>query len=289
MNVGLIQNQGLESQLNVALLRRSSIEWNARVNATWLANKALDLDGRVITTGLGSSVRDSYTGCNASVRGVMACDSTPKQMPVPGLYGAKLLNPTAHEAPIFATDQYIGPVYPTRIFGAGSTINLGQRLTLDAQGEYQAGAYVVNFIGYQNALRGIWHGCYDAQQILAGADGKPNTADDKTADVSSLDALTRVRCAIDRTQANSDYWASKTDFFKLRSVSLSWQVPERFIPRARGTSVTLAGRNLWKWTKYDGADPEANDASDAGTGLGRREYYQLPPFKSVILSVRTNF
>ena len=76
---------------------------------------------------------------------------------------------------------------------------------------------------------------------------------------------------------------------KLRSVSLSYEVPARFVRGARSATLVLSGRNLWKWTKYDGADPEANDASDAGTSLGRREYYQLPPYKSVLFSIRATF
>jgi len=122
-----------------------------------------------------------------------------------------------------------------------------------------------------------------------GPDGRANSGDEVPTAINNLDARTRGRCAIDRTQQNSDFWASRTDFFKLRSVSMTWNVPERLIPRARNTALTLSGRNLFKWTKFDGADPESNDASDAGTGLGRREYYQLPAYKSITLSIRTTF
>ena len=99
----------------------------------------------------------------------------------------------------------------------------------------------------------------------------------------------RARCAVDRTVANSDFWAAKTDFVKLRSVSVAWDVPSRYVKFARSATVSLSGRNLWKWTNYDGADPEASDAADQSGSLGRREYYQLPPFKSIIFGVRANF
>ena len=62
-----------------------------------------------------------------------------------------------------------------------------------------------------------------------------------------------------------------------------------FVRGAKTATLVLAGRNLWKWTKFDGADPESNDGSDAGTGLGRREYYQMPPYKSFSVSIRTSF
>lgn len=279
MNVGSLENEGLEFQVNTSLLRARSVQWDVRANATWMRNKATDLGKlKVIPTGLGSSVRIDTTGR--------------LWLPVPALYGAKIVNADAIDNPTVVPDQYIGPVYPPRILGLGTTVTLSRSLTLDAQAEYQGGAYVVNFIGYQNALRNVWYPCYGVQQALKqalGPDGKPNTADDVASALAGITARDRGRCAIDRTVANSDFWASKTDFVKLRSVSLSYEVPARFVRGARSATLVLSGRNLWKWTKYDGADPEANDASDAGTNLGRREYYQLPPYKSVLFSIRATF
>jgi outer membrane receptor protein involved in Fe transport len=279
MNVGSLENEGLELQMNGSLVRARSVQWDVRANATWMRNKATDLGQlKVIPTGLGSSVRIDTTGS--------------MWLPVPALYGAKITNGDATDPQTVVPDQYIGPVYPPRILGLGTTVTLSRALTLDAQAEYQGGAYVVNFIGYQNALRNVWYPCYGVQQALKqalGPDGKANTPDDVASALAGITARDRGRCAIDRTLANSDYWASKTDFVKLRSVSLSYEVPARFVRGARSATLVLSGRNLWKWTKYDGADPEANDASDAGTSLGRREYYQLPPYKSVLFSIRATF
>ena len=81
-----------------------------------------------------------------------------------------------------------------------------------------------------------------------------------------------------------------TDFVKLRSVSLSYRLPQRFSFTNGGTTtLTLAGRNLFTWTNYDGVDPESSDQSDAGTGLGRREYYQLPPYRTFLATLRLTF
>ena len=278
MNVGSLENEGLELQANTSLLRMNKLQWDVRANATWMRNKAIDLGQlSVIPTGLGSSVR---------------VDTTGRWLPVPALFGAKITNGDSIANPSVRPDQYIGPVYPPRIIGLGTTVTISRSLTLDAQAEYQGGAYVVNFIGYQNALRNVWYPCYGVQQALQqalGPDGKANTADDVPSALANVNARDRGRCAIDRTVANSDFWASKTDFVKLRSLSVSYELPQRFVRGARSATLVLSGRNLWKWTKYDGADPEANDASDAGTNLGRREYYQLPPYKSLIFSLRATF
>ena len=45
---------------------------------------------------------------------------------------------------------------------------------------------------------------------------------------------------------------------KLREVSVSYQLPERWLTRAGVSRATLvvAGRNLATWTAYNGIDPE---------------------------------
>jgi TonB-dependent starch-binding outer membrane protein SusC len=256
-NAGTIQNEGLELQISPVFWRSAMVDWSGRVSATWMRSAAIDIGGQNISTGLGSYVR---TG-----------------MPVPSIYGFKITNPDDDAAPIVLPDQYYGPVYPPRLFSGGMTLTLHGDITIDALADYQGGAYLTNFIGYQNALRNVWQPCYAVQQQL------------KAGTVTGISAADQARCAIDRTVANSDFWIAKSDFVKLRSISLSYTVPPRFLRGAQATTVTLAGQNLWKWTKFDGVDPESNDASDAGTGLGRREYYQIPPFKTLMFSIRTTF
>jgi TonB-linked SusC/RagA family outer membrane protein len=273
-NVGTIRNQGIETQLNAGILRRRMIDWQARLNLTLLESEAIDLDGREIDAGTG----------NAEVR---------EGFPVPAVFAFRIRNPDALAEPdVSPVPEYLGAVYPTRVIGLGTTLTFNQNLTLDVLGEFQGGAWLTNFIGYQNALRGIWQPCYDVQRRLyqaRGADSTWNTADDQASLIANIPARERGKCAIDRTRQNSDYWITKTDFFKLRTVSLTYALPQRFVFAGKSASLTVAGRNLLRSTKYDGVDPESNDGSDAGSGLGRREYYQLPGFKSVQATMRVTF
>jgi TonB-dependent starch-binding outer membrane protein SusC len=258
-NVGTIQNRGIELALSGTPLRTNRFEWSARVSYTASKSKTLDLGGREISMGSGVFVREGYD--------------------VPAFFGRKILNPDAIADPIFEDNAYLGPVYPTHLLGLSTSLRLGQRLNLDALGEYQGGSYLGNFIGFQNAQRFVWYPCYEVQKaVRAGAA------------LNGVTALERARC-YDPAVAlpNSDYWIQKTNFFKLRSASISYRVPERFAFRMKSATLTLAGRNLWKSTKYDGLDPESRDAADAGNTLSRREYYQLPPSKQFLFSLRATF
>jgi TonB-dependent starch-binding outer membrane protein SusC len=100
-------------------------------------------------------------------------------------------------------------------------------------------------------------------------------------------ALERGKCAVDRTQQEADFWVQSADFFKLRSISATYQVPPRLVPGARTANFTLAGRNLFTITDYDGVDPEVADQRDSS--FGRREYYNLPPMRTVQASLRVSF
>jgi outer membrane receptor protein involved in Fe transport len=52
-------------------------------------------------------------------------------------------------------------------------------------------------------------------------------------------------------------------FVKLREITVSYQIPERylqrFLPRGRDVRLMLSGRNLAMWTDYWGVDPEVNN------------------------------
>lgn len=262
-NVGTLQNQGVELQLSGDILRRDRVEWSGRVSYTALSNEALDLGGRNISMGSSVYVREGY--------------------PIPSYFGRKVTNPDAIAEPVIQEDAYLGNAYANRLVGVSSTLRLFKRVSLDVLGEYQGGGMLGNYIGYQNENRGVWYPCYATQQKLRAA------AAGNAAALSDVTAMQRAKCAIDPTKHNSDYWVQPTDFFKIRSASLAWTLPERFVRGASSATVILAGRNLWKSTDYDGLDPELRDASDQGASLARREYYQLPPSRQFLISTRVTF
>ena len=262
-NVGTLTNRGLEMQVSGDILRGNPVEWTGRLSYTKLSNNADDLGGRILSQGSSVYVREGY--------------------PVPSYFGLRVTNPDDIADPIIDSTSFLGNAYANKLIGVSTTVRLFKQLAIDVLGEYQGGGTLGNFVGYQNALRNVWYPCYDAQQKLTAF------AAGNTAALNDVTALQRAKCAIDRTKQSSDYWIQPTDFFKLRSASISWTVPQHFVPRASSATLTLAGRNLWKSTDYDGLDPELRDATDQGTSLARREYYQLPPSKQYLLSLRVLF
>lgn len=259
-NVGTLQNKGIELGITGAIIRTNALEWSARANITRTKSEAVNLGGQDIPTGLGTWVKKGY--------------------PVPGYWGPKVTNADKFETPVVSsTEQYIGPVYPTKIYSFGTTVSW-KDFTFDALGEFQGGHYLANWIGYQNARRYVLPACYDTQRALKN--------NDATA-LARINAGQRAMCAYDRTVMNDRFWIEKADFFKLRSVTLSHPLPVRWLKGARSAQLTISGRNLFRITDYTGSDPEVQDARDAGGALGRRDYYNLPPTKSVLMALKVNF
>jgi TonB-linked SusC/RagA family outer membrane protein len=264
-NIGEVSNKGLEVKFDAGLIRRASVDWRGRINFTNLESEATDLGDEPLIAAGGSftEVRVGY--------------------PVTSLFARKVVNAGALEAPVRTdTNVYIGPTWPTRIMGFGSTLTLWDKLTIDGLGEFQRGGYNINYVGYQNAIRGNWRPCYDAQRKIIESVRTNNPAA-----VSSVNALDRVRCGYNTTQNLADAWIEKIDFFRLRYVTLTYRLPTRWIPGSRGATVSLAGRNLFLSTDYTGLDPESADQADSQ--VGRREYYTLPQLRSFTLSFRTNW
>jgi hypothetical protein len=263
-NVGELQNTGIEMLLESGILQLENIDWRARVNYTSINSEALDLGGQP----------EIAIGGDATVVRV--------GFPVPSFFGTRILNPDAFAEPILSSaPEYLGSTYPDKIIGVGSTLTLWKRLKLDALGEFQRGGSNNNYIGYQNALRGVWHDCIPIQRKLVAA------AQGNVAALNDVTARDRGRCAIDALKRNTNFWIESTDFFKLRWVAATYTLPTRWLPGVRAASFTVSGRNLFTSTDYSGLDPESADLAD--NTFARREYYQLPALRSFLASVRLSF
>jgi TonB-linked SusC/RagA family outer membrane protein len=272
-NVGVIEGSGTEFQITAVPLQSERFDWTVRANLGFNDNEAVDLNGQEIFADNKAGVREGF--------------------PVPSYFGAKVMNPNEFADPVVEADQFYGAVNPTRIIGLGSTLTFNQNLTADVLFEHQGGHFLPQYTGYQNARRGVWFQCFDAYPAIIAADqGNP-------AAVAGLTAQERALCALNGTGGfNSDFWVESADFWKLRQVALTYQLPQSFVSRfaSRG-SVTLSGSNLFLWTDYSGLDPEVEDFNDRAEGgiydgngdYGRREYYNIPAPRTFLLSFRFTF
>ena len=262
-NVGLLQNVGMEVQLNGTMHPTRWAELEAKVQFTRTKSTAIDLGGRVITI---DDLSRSYVK---------------EGLAAPSYIGRKVTNPDAFAAPVIEEGRFLGATFPTGIVNPSLTLTLGKRLSLDAVGEFQRGGHLLNAIGYQNAGLQIWQPCFEAQRALkAAAAGDANALNTTT-------AFMRARCSLSATERDYSFFVENADFFKLRSVSVSYDIPKRFTPGVKKMTAQLTGRNLFTSTEYTGSDPE--NADQRTSTFSRRDYYVFPPYRTFLFTVRTRF
>jgi len=261
-NVGELKSTGVELSLDVGLVATPALEWRVRGSYATAETEAVDLDGEVINihTFSRTEVREGY--------------------PVPAIFGLKITNPSAIAEPIFESDQYLGAAYPDKDISLSTSLILPQGLTLEALGEWQLGGHMINAVGYQNSRRGAFPACYEIQKNIAAGN------------LDGITALERARCAVNGGPVAPSYdaWVESTDYFRLRTVSLSYRLPASLVPLdVDAATIRLAGRNLLTVTDYSGTDPEINDRLGSGDVMARRDYYSLPTYRTFELSLRVQF
>ena len=81
-------------------------------------------------------------------------------------------------------------------------------------------------------------------------------------------------------------------FLKLREVSLSMQVPDRYLRNgrfgARSLRLSLSGRNLLTWQKYSGLDPEVGNLGNAAI-RNNLDVAAYPPSRSIFFEISAGF
>ena len=273
-NIGTVENAGHEIQATLGLIRSQTLDWRIRGNVSSLSSNVVDLNGEEIFADNFAEFREGF--------------------PAPSYFGRLVTNPDEFADPIIVNDTVIGDVFPNLLVGIGTTVTLWDRLTIDGLVEYQGGHYLPNYTGYQNERRGAWQPCFETQEKIVQAEhlGNPSALDD-------VRAIDRAKCAIRGSglSPRADFWIEPADFVKLRSLALTWDIPESMVSGfADRASVTLAGRNLWLSSDYTGSDPEVEDFRDREEGsydgngdYGRRDYYTIPSPRSFLLSFRVTF
>ena len=284
-NVGQVTNSGHEAFINATLVASSSIGWDLGLRLSTARSRVVDLGGlESINLGWRNYVRapvecttEMANGANFDGNGFVGMGCTPGEtvhFPLPAFCHDRVQNPDEVAAPRY-DEQCLGPTTPTHTYGLSTTLTLGQRLTFDAVGEGMGGHWLSSGTAYQNTRRRVWPLCRSTFDALAAGQRDQLTA--------------RERALCDPSVVRYGMWTQPADFFKLRSASVSYRVPETWLPNTiRAATVRLQGRNLMTFTDFEGVDPEAFEDGSAEV-LFRQEYYNLPPIRSFLLSVQVDF
>ncbi len=270
-NVGDFANSGLELSVDLDAVRSEDLYWSVGGYVSTNHSEVVDL----------GPLDDIYIGWRQRARPCLDEDDPStiyrdetKDCPFPAFYDNYVQNPDDVGVEPDMAFSYRGPVYPTLTWGINTTLSLYDRLTLDVLGESQMGHFLSSGVAYQNTRRGEWPSCLEIQEKIDAG----NTSDLSTYDWALCDG----------GYTSYGMWTQPGDFFKLRNIGLSYQLPESWLPAGtRSITLRASARNLLTITDYPGLDPESFE--DGATGLYRQEYYNLPPTRTFILNATVNF
>lgn len=91
-------------------------------------------------------------------------------------------------------------------------------------------------------------------------------------------------------RAISEPFVSDASWVRLRSASLSYALPSKWLPKniVRSASFTVTGNNLWLYTKYYGLDPESL-SSDSGSNVDGTSGFTYPATRAFLFTLNVGF
>ncbi|WP_143305075.1 SusC/RagA family TonB-linked outer membrane protein [Chitinophaga vietnamensis] len=295
-NVGSMYNKGVEVTINATPVAKKDFTWNTSFNLTYNKNMITALTGDLTSIPFSTSSLEQ-----TSVNQVGYPASMILAVPSGGVdpaTGFRILYNPAGQAEIynslkgayFYLDGKDAPSLGTKtaqpykntnpkFFGGFDNTFRYKNFELNVLLTYQTGFYV--YYGSNAGLRDqrYWNNSTDVLRRWQ----KPGDQTDIPMVVYGDNVSNGSAYAI---SAN----VFKGDFLKLRTVGITYSLPEQLTKAAHltGAKVYVRGQNLAVWTKYPGPDPEvsSNGNNASGQGIDRNT---LANGRTVTVGVNVNF
>ncbi len=261
-NVGSVQNQGIEALLSVTQDVAAGVGVDASLSIARNVNKLLSLRS------------DIPPIVNGEIRQVPG-------YPLFGFWDRPILgfNDANHNGIIEVSEVTVGP----------AAVFLGSSIPKTSI-SLNAGVTVLHNrvrLGGQLDYRGDWKAYNLTERFrCVGVGFNCAAVNDPTAPLAEqARAVAAGSSAYGFTQAG--YIVDGT-FLKLREASVTYYAPEVWARALHATSmqISLTGRNLLKWTNYDGIDPELNGNGQSDFA---DDFLTAPPIRTLAVRVSLGF
>ncbi len=261
--VGIARNRGIEFAIDGNIILTKNLVWNAGFNIGLNKNTVVELPGHediLQTTSSGynqkiSEGRDIYSWFIPKWVGVDPANGDPLWEHVEYDADGNITKQENTNDYSQATPQFVGTASPKFTGGLNTSISW-KGLTLSANGSFIVGNKVFN---YTRCVMDS-DGAYPDYNQMSHDNGLGWVIWDKDDD-STWDIATHPKLVLNGNK-NSNKPSSRQledgSFFRLRNVTLSYDLPAKLLNKAKMSSarVFLSGDNLFTLTKFSGMDPE---------------------------------
>ena len=282
-NIGEVRNSGYEASLNANVLNRSNFQWDFTLTGSTNKNELLTLGegiDPIYVSGPGRTTQRHIPGY--SLGGYWQRKVDYQDFSGDGLLQAlACLDGVEYGQPgceVMMGDslEYLGTPLPTREASFTTNFTLFNLVKVSGLLDYKGGHKQLNFTRFDRC----------AWEALCESVFRPETA-------PLRDQAGWIAYNLLQPNVNTAVFHEDADFVKLRELSVSFMVPERYTRQFGGSGLrlTLSGRNLKTWTDYTGFDPEVNGYGvfSGNGGFANYEYYTQPPLRYYTARVDVNF
>lgn len=249
-NVGEITGQGVETQIDIAVLDLENYQVDFSANYTYQTSEVQELGGQLIQGGFERNVIKEGLPPGA----YFGFDVDGAQFTENGVYNGPNIVDQNGDGEITLEDRVqLGNPNPDHYGGFSISARLFENLTISGRAEYQVGQQVYNGT-YRFATRFGNNPRFNELSEQLGS-LEPGTAEYRQAanEFAGLENSDAV---------STDNFLEDADFLKIREIGVGYNFTD-LIDRAvefplREFRLRLSGRNLFTFTEYGGPDPQVN-------------------------------
>ena len=275
-NVGSLTNKGFEFVLNTTNFKNANLSWKTSMNLATLDNKVTELPGGDIVAGqnivrVGETISSfyvvEYAGVDPANGNALFYKNT--------IQTDGSLDKTTTKNYSEAQRIIAGNPYPTLMAGMTNTVTFNNfDFSFTFQGEWGASMY--NEAGKFQSSNARYKDNQTTDQMNRWQ---------KPGDITNVP---QARWGRSNGEQASTRYLEKTDFVRLRNLSLGYTLPKTLMQKISidRVRVYLTGLNLLTFTNYKGYDPESSYDNNGDSNIRKGiAFYSAPPAKTIIIGL----
>ena len=287
INAGELMTEGIETDLRLTpLLNLGDFAWNLTVSYTYNTSKVISITESLTELPIADV---SYAIKGEQFPAIKITDFVRDSL------GRIVVDPVTGYPARDPALKIKGHGNPNHILGIVNTFTY-KSLSLNIVADYRSGNVILNQVGNSLDFPGItWHSAQNGRQNFVIPNSVIQTGTNtyvENTNVITRNASRGMWNSSTLYNTNMSYLSSAA-FWKLREVSLSWDIPTQNILKGaiKAAQIGLVGRNLIMlrpktniWT-----DPEFNTRGGGSNAVGYTTEYQTPPTRIYGFSVKLTF
>jgi hypothetical protein len=265
VNIGSVDNRGIELSLRATLIDRQNVRWESRLGIATLRNRLTSLgDVGKFGTGL-FNVNQYRVGYGLG-----------------DFWGNKILkvDPTAGTTLVTDTAVFLGKATPTYNGSLSNNLTIGKHVHLSGLLEWRGG----------NKLWDL--NSFARDRFFANSYAYQTSAQLQPADkLRQFGPYVNSAGAPVSSSVIYDDYIEDASFVRLRELSATLDLPRQMarLVRASRMSLTIGGQNLALWTRYKGGDPESAPYLSTTGVFYSADVFALPQPKRAFARLAFNF